>query len=112
MTLRIIDTDQAAAVRGSEHAGTDPLSGRPWPIRRLGHACHWEVGPRVVRDADGLRQELARVLADRSTWIADASGRSRPVPIVLEPLAGCCFLDVTSTLDAVRSAGFHDVRFG
>jgi len=77
-----------------------------------GHRVRYHVGPLPVNDPDALVKELERVFRDRSKWIKDDKGVSKPQPVVIEPGVNAVYGDVAVAIDCARKVGFDDIQFG
>ena len=89
-----------------------PRPGAANGYRLEGHLVHWEARGRRFTDLPTLREELGRIARAPESRVADASGRARLLPVVLEAGAGVTYGDVAATLDTVQAAGFDEIRFG
>jgi hypothetical protein len=98
------------------HVGYNPNTKPPrmYPIRRVGHTVHWEVGPERINTLEELKDRLQRVYDNHSTWQPDKDhpGDTKPIPIVIEPYPGTYYDDVARTVDVVKACKFPEVNFG
>ncbi len=88
--------------------------GAPNSFRLEGHACHWEVGPTRFDALADLEVELRDIVADPMRRVPDSEvvGRTKIVPVVIEPGVGVTYGDVAQLVDSVQAAGFDDIGFG
>jgi biopolymer transport protein ExbD len=100
--------------RAGEGPGqVDPGTHRPYRFQLQGHQVRWEVGPRTFADHPALLAELRRIAEDPESQVPDqATGRTKPIPVVVEALTGTYYADVAATVDACHEAGLREINFG
>ena len=83
-------------------------------FRLVGHRIHFQLDARRVETLEELRQELAALARDPSRRVLDpaAPGRTKRLPVVIEPGVRVVYGDVAPCVDAVMAAGFQEVHFG
>ena len=91
----------------------DPETGKQNAFVLHEHRIRWEVGPKVFRDVELLKEELVRIYSDQSTWQKDKDdpGVLKPMPVVVETGELIVYADVAMTLDAIAEAGFLEINF-
>ncbi len=92
----------------------DPETGKQNAFVLHEHIIRWEVGPKVFRDVELLKEELVRIYKDKDTLQKDADnpGVLKPMPVVVETGEQIVYADVAMTLDAITEAGFEEINFG
>ena len=101
-------------IEGKVGYNPDTSPPRLYPIRRIGHTVHWEVGPERVNTLEELQTRLQRVYDNKGTWQPDKEhpGEAKPMPIVIEPYPGTYYDDVARTVDVIKACNFPEVNFG
>jgi hypothetical protein len=80
----------------------------------VGHEVAWDVDGRRITDAESLREYLVTVAGDPSRRVSDGTGSAAAnllLPVVIWPRPGSLYIDVATTVDAVRAAGFSEIGF-
>ena len=92
----------------------DPETGKQNAFVLHEHQIRWEVGPKVFRDVELLKDELLRIFEDKNTWTKDKDDPTvlKPMPVVVETGESIVYADVAMTLDAITAAGFSEINFG
>ena len=80
----------------------------------VGHRVTYACGPENFTDLDRLRERL-RILRDHpSIQVPDLRnpGKTKPMPVVVEPGAHVVYGDVALCVDVLAAMEFEDIRFG